>query len=98
VPVDVLSYGISYPQFVEVLLCMMAGRATALLEPEVKQLRPLTMDKEMQVRLARYCLGTSSSSVWHQKQLCLLEHMVCLPGWLHACLCCLCSFHRTTLM
>jgi hypothetical protein len=49
VPVDVLSHGISYPQFVEVLLCMMAGRATALLEPEVKQLRPLTMDEEMQV-------------------------------------------------
>jgi hypothetical protein len=49
VPVDVLSYGISYPQFVEVLLCMMAGRATALLEPEVKQLRQLSMDEEMQV-------------------------------------------------
>jgi hypothetical protein len=50
VPVDMLSYGISYPQFVEVLLCMMAGRATALLEPEVKQLRQLSMDEEMQVR------------------------------------------------
>jgi hypothetical protein len=47
--VDILSYGISYPQFVEVLLCMMAGRCTALLEPEVKQLRQLTMDEEMQV-------------------------------------------------
>jgi hypothetical protein len=38
---------------VEVLLCLMAGQATAVLEPEVKQLRPLTMDAvhlwEMQV-------------------------------------------------
>jgi hypothetical protein len=33
----------------EVLLCMMAGRTTALLEPEMKQLRSLTMDKVMQV-------------------------------------------------
>jgi hypothetical protein len=41
---------LSWLLFVDVLLCMMAERATALLEPEVKQLLPLTMDEEMQVR------------------------------------------------
>jgi hypothetical protein len=45
----VASYDYFIAQFVEVPLCMMARRATALLEPEVKQLRPLTMDEEMQV-------------------------------------------------
>lgn len=50
VPVDLMSCCITYPQFVEVLLCLMAARATALLEPDVKQLRPLTLDEEMEVR------------------------------------------------
>lgn len=50
VPVDLLNATITYPQFVEVLLCLMAARSTVLLEPEVKQLRQLELNEEMQAR------------------------------------------------
>lgn len=49
VPANLLDYRISYPQFIEVLLCVMAARATSLLEPDVKQLQALALDEEMQV-------------------------------------------------
>lgn len=48
-PLDLLNHCISYPQFVEVLLCLMAARSVGILEPDVKQIRPLAMDEEMQV-------------------------------------------------
>lgn len=47
--VDLLTHCISYPQFVEVLLCVLGGRATVLLEPDVKQLRNIALDDEMKV-------------------------------------------------
>lgn len=47
--VDIMHHCISYPQFVEVLLCLLGARATVLLEPEVKQLRNIAADGEMQV-------------------------------------------------
>lgn len=46
---DLLNACISYPQFVEVLLCLMAGRSVSILEPDVKQIRPLSLDEEMEV-------------------------------------------------
>jgi len=49
VAVNLLDCCITYPQFIEVLLCVMAARATSLLEPDVKQLKSLTLDEEMQV-------------------------------------------------
>lgn len=48
-PLDLLNASITYPQFVEVLLCLMATRAVSILEPDVKQISPLAMDKEMEV-------------------------------------------------
>eukprot|EP00775_Hariotina_reticulata_P013381 gene13381-13508_t len=45
---NLLDHRISYPQFIEVLLCVMAARATSLLEPDVKQLQALALDEEMQ--------------------------------------------------
>lgn len=49
---DLLNHCISYPQFVEVLCCLMAARSVSILEPDVKQIRGLALDKEMQVREA----------------------------------------------
>lgn len=46
---DLLNACISYPQFVEVLLCLMAARSVSILEPDVKQIRSLSFDEEMQV-------------------------------------------------
>lgn len=46
---DLLNHCISYPQFVEVLLCLMAARSVSILEPDVKQIRGLSFDEEMQV-------------------------------------------------
>jgi hypothetical protein len=46
---DLLNHCISYPQFVEVLLCLMAARSVSILEPDVKQIRGLAFDEEMQV-------------------------------------------------
>lgn len=51
--IDLMNHCISYPQFVEVLLCVLGARATTLLEPDVKQLRNITLDDEMKVRLRR---------------------------------------------
>jgi len=48
-PLDLLNASITYPQFVEVLLCLMATRAVSILEPDVKQISPLAMDEEMEV-------------------------------------------------
>ncbi len=46
---DLLNHCISYPQFVEVLCCLMAARSVSILEPDVKQIRGLALDEEMQV-------------------------------------------------
>lgn len=46
---DLLNHCISYPQFVEVLLCLIAARSVSILEPDVKQIRGLAFDEEMQV-------------------------------------------------
>lgn len=46
---DLLNHCITYPQFVELLLCLMAARSVSILEPDVKAIRPLAMDEEMQV-------------------------------------------------
>jgi len=57
---------ITYPQFVEVLLCVMTARASSLLEPDVKQLRPIGLDGEMQVGRGQ---GTWSSARFAQQGL-----------------------------
>lgn len=46
---DLLNHCISYPQFVEVLCCLCCARSVSILEPDVKQIRGLTLDEEMQV-------------------------------------------------
>jgi hypothetical protein len=56
---DLLNACISYPQFVEVLLCLMAARSVSILEPDVKQIRALSYDDEMQVRQQQR-LGTNT--------------------------------------
>jgi hypothetical protein len=55
---DLLNACITYPQFVEVLLCLMAARSVSILEPDVKQIRALAYDEELQVR-QQQGLGTN---------------------------------------